>query len=180
MSEEVRSKILDAAIRLLETSGVKAFGQVKVAREAGVQQGHLTYYFPKKADLVLGVLQRMTQRNLDELQASLAQPLDAAGREELLFKLVRNLLVDRKRAQLMIGLVSEAADDPVVRSVLADGLRHQRRVFAMLLGRPEGDEDVHLAVAMLRGMGLEALLEPPSPEVVDAVVARFRSWLARR
>jgi AcrR family transcriptional regulator len=179
MNDDLRSKILDAAIHLLEQQGVRAFGQVKVAREAGVQQGHLTYYFPKKSDLVLGVLERLRQRNVAELHAAMQQPLDGRGREELLFKMLRQLLSDRKRAQLFIGLVAEATEDPVLREHLAEGLRQQRKVFAMLLGRSEEDEDLHLAMAALRGMGIESLLEPPSPEAVDAVLQRFRTWLTR-
>ena len=31
----------------------------EVAREAGLQQGHLTYYFPKKSDLVAAVLEAL-------------------------------------------------------------------------------------------------------------------------
>ena len=56
MTKDIRTRILDAAVQLLETEGAKAFGQTRVARAAGVKQGNITYHFPKKADLVAAVV----------------------------------------------------------------------------------------------------------------------------
>ena len=52
-----RQRILDAAIRIARKSGIKALTQPRVAAAAGVRQSHLTYYFPRKADLLAAVLE---------------------------------------------------------------------------------------------------------------------------
>ena len=181
MAEDVRARIVEAAVRLLETRGAKGFGQVKVAREAGLQQGHLTYYFPKKSDLVAAVLERISERARGDFQRVLASngPLDPAASEELFFDLVRTLMRDRKRSRILIALLGEAAEDAEVGAALAAQVRGQRTVMAALLGRDADDLDVHLALAALRGLGIENLVAPDEPQHVEAVIARFRAWFAR-
>ena len=178
MSGDLREKIVDAAIALLEQSGARGFGQVKVARAAGLQQGHLTYYFPRKADLVAAVLVRLSGRARAELEQALAKG-GGQPSEELLFSLLRRLLSDRRRSLILLGLMAEAVDDVEIRRALAEQLQFQRRVFALLMQRNENDLDVHLAVAALRGLGIENLLIENSSEEVDALLERFRSWFAR-
>ena len=182
MADDVRARILDAAVHVLETQGAKGFGQVRVAREAGLQQGHLTYYFPKKSDLVVAVLERLSERARGEFQRVLARsgPLDAAASEELFYDLVRTLLRDRKRSRIIVALLAGSADDPDVRQALALQTRAQRAVMATLLGRDADDLDVHLALAALRGLGIENLLEPDEPAHVEEVIARFRQWFSSR
>ncbi|MEM9876344.1 MAG: TetR/AcrR family transcriptional regulator [Myxococcota bacterium] len=143
----VRDRILDAAVRLVEKKGAKGFGQVKVAHEAGLKQGHLTYYFPRKTDLVAGVIQRITQKLRSDVVGLLSTHVDPARREALLFDIVRRLLLERGRAWLLIGLVAESAEDDQLRRELAEGLRVQRELFARLVGRSPDDDEVRLAMA---------------------------------
>lgn len=182
MAEDVKARIVDAAVRLLETRGAKGFGQVRVAREAGLQQGHLTYYFPKKSDLVAAVLERLSERARADFQRATTRGarLDASGSEALFYDLVRALLRDRKRSRILVALLAESADDPDVAAALDAQVRAQRRVMATLLGRDADDLDVHLALAALRGLGIENLVAPDEPQHVEEVIARFKAWFARR
>ncbi len=182
MSEELKTKIVDAAVRLLETQGAKGFGQVKVAREAGVQQGHLTYYFPKKSALALAVVERLAARNRLEFEKVLAQAqkLPRAELYDLFFAQVRVMLRDRKRSRVMLGLAAEAQDDPEVAKMFAKNLQLQRVGMATLLGRSPDDVDVHIALAALRGLGIENLVSRGDDAHIDELVGRFRSWLEAR
>lgn len=182
MAEDVKARIVDAAIELLETKGAKGFGQVRVAREAGLQQGHLTYYFPKKTDLVAAVLERLSARARSDFQRALTRnaPLDGAASEELFYDLVRLLMRDRKRSRILVSLLAESIDDPDVGAAMAALVRTQRTVMATLLGRDADDLDVHLALAALRGLGIENLVAPDEPQHVEEVIARFRAWFATR
>lgn len=182
MREELRARIVEAAVRLLETHGAKGFGQVKVAREAGVQQGHLTYYFPKKSALALAVIERLQNRSRLEFEKILgqAQKLPRAELYDLFFAQVRAMMKDRKRSRVMLGLAAEAQDDPEVAKMLARHLGVQRAGMATLLGRSPDDVDVHIALAALRGLGIEHLVARGDDAQVDEVVARFRSWLEVR
>ena len=56
--QETKNKILQAALEVLQEGGVKQLSQPKVAKAAGVRQSNLTYYFPKKNDLIAGLMQQ--------------------------------------------------------------------------------------------------------------------------
>lgn len=171
---------MDAALRVLEARGAKGFGQVRVAREAGLQQGHLTYYFPHKRDLVTAVLARLSEGARGEFDrvvaARSALPTDEAQR--LLTDVARMLLRDGRRARILIAMLAEADEDEAVRSALLELLREQRRALAVMLGRDADDPQVHLALAALRGLGIEQLLAPASDAAFDELIARFRGWFA--
>lgn len=171
---------MDAALRVLEARGAKGFGQVRVAREAGLQQGHLTYYFPHKRDLVTAVLARLSdgaRREFDRVVAA-RQALPPEEGQRLLSELVRMLLRDRRRARILVAMLAEAEEDDAVRAALLELLRDQRRALAVMLGRDADDPRVHLALATLRGLGIEHLLSPVSDAELDEVIARFRGWFA--
>jgi AcrR family transcriptional regulator len=178
VSDDARRRIVDAAIRVLEARGTKGFGQVRVAREAGLQQGHLTYYFPHKRDLVTAVLARLSEGARGEFDrvvaARSALPTDEAQR--LLTDVARMLLRDGRRARILIAMLAEADEDEAVRAALVELLREQRRAMAVMLGREADDPQVHLALAALRGLGIEQLLAPTSDAEFDGLIARFRGW----
>ncbi len=64
----VRDRILAAALALLRETGIQGLSQVQVARRARVRQSHLTYYFPRRHDLLAAVAVRF----VDGMVAGLA------------------------------------------------------------------------------------------------------------
>ncbi len=155
----VRERILDAAVDLLAKHGPRALAQPQVAREAGVPQGHLTYYFPKKLDLVLAVAGRMREVLAAEIAPLLAEA--AAGADDVdarLLALFAKLARNRGRTRMLLGLLVELEHEPAVRTAMQDGFVQLRRTFALIMGRPEEDPDVDLAIATLWGLGIQHLL----------------------
>lgn len=61
--------ILDAAIALLVAEGGESFSMNKVANRANISLGNLQYYFPKKTDLIQGMLRNMLDIDLAKLEA---------------------------------------------------------------------------------------------------------------
>jgi AcrR family transcriptional regulator len=181
-SEDLRERIVDAAVHLLETQGPKGFGQVRVAREAGIAQGHLTYYFPRKSDLAAAVVERITRDGRREIEPLLSKASASHGEgraalHEVFFTIVKRLLRNDKRNRVMLGLVTEALDDHDLAAVLAQQLKMQRAVMAQLIRRDPDDPDVHIALAALRGLGMENLISRSDHAHAEAVLARFRAWL---
>lgn len=179
MTSDIRGRILDAAVQLLENEGVKAFGQVRVARAAGVKQGNITYHFPKKSDLVAGVIERVNQRRGAELADLVAQAgtLAPAALRALLFDRLPAMAVDVKRSRVMLALLIEAHEDPAVGRMLAEVTLYQRTTIAALLRRAPDDPDLEIVFAMLSGLSLHGLGLGREPDHVAALVARFRHWL---
>ena len=69
-----RTRILDAAERLVQTRGFNGFSYADVASELGVTKASLHYHFPGKAELGEALIARYTERFAAELER-----LDADG-----------------------------------------------------------------------------------------------------
>lgn len=63
-----RVALLEAAERVLATSGNANASMRHFAAAANVRLGHLQHYFPTRADLMHAVLERALQRSLDQLR----------------------------------------------------------------------------------------------------------------
>jgi AcrR family transcriptional regulator len=105
---DVRTRILQAAVGLLADHGVSELTQPKVARAAGVRQSHLTYYFPTRADLLLGV----AAHSIEALTTGMAGAArDGALTHETLAPALAAAVSDKRRARVMLGLVVTSDED---------------------------------------------------------------------
>lgn len=151
----VRQRILDAALDIVETQGINALTQPRVAKAAGLRQSHLTYYFPRKADLFVALLQASHDRATKRRGASGdKKAFDTA------MKSLRNLMFDRHRMRFFLGIVLEASEEPELRAILAAHARSLAEGVAAQFGRTGDDPAVIALIDALRGMGLRMLLEP--------------------
>lgn len=117
---DVRDRILDAALKLLAGSGAHALTQPKVARAAGVRQSHLTYYFPTRADL----LQAVARHSIDALAGELAGARQASPSG--LADGIAAGSADKRRVRVMLGLVTAADFDPVIKRRMRRFVRELR------------------------------------------------------
>jgi DNA-binding transcriptional regulator YbjK len=181
----LREEILDAAVRILRESGVKMLAQSRVARAAGIPQGHLTYYFPRRADLLVAVARRSVElavRELDGFWSS--EGWRAAGDDvrRRALAIIGFLIKDRERTRMLLGLLVEAEEDPALRAVLIENFGQLRQLLARALERAADDPDVEIAIATLWGLGLQHLMwGDHRPEAAtDRLVDRLPAWLARQ
>jgi AcrR family transcriptional regulator len=167
----VKARILDAALEIVEELGIEALSQPRVAKAAGVRQSHLTYYFPRKADLFVALLQAAHERKpRDEGSESDRETLDE------LFIALEALMFDRRRMRFFLGIVLEASEEPELRPLLAAHADALTERVARGFGRPAEDPAVTGFVDALRGAGLRMLLQPETalPEKdVERIAARF-------
>jgi TetR/AcrR family transcriptional regulator len=176
--EDRRTAILDAAIAVLEREGAAGFKQTRIAEAAALEQGHLTYYFPKKHDLAIATFEHFSMRSREALRESIAEervPLSA----KRLLALVGALVRDHKRTRVLLSLVLSAGADRALADRAAAFIEMQRATFAQLLGRKAGDLDAEVALAALRGIGLEQMLLGGDDRHVEARIARIAAWLER-
>jgi len=175
MSGDLRDRILDAAVRLLEREGPRAFRQTRVAQEAGVEQGHLTYYFPRKADLAEGVVERILERQREgAAQAVLRGDGDPRAR---VFGVAKSLVRDRRRTRLLLSFFVETYADEASSKKLDEAWSQQRRAFAAVVGRDEDDPQVELGLAAIRGLALGQVMAPVSSKRIDELVDQLVRWL---
>lgn len=163
-------KILSAAMQILQTRGVKSLSQAKVAAEAGIRQSHLTYYFPKKADLIAGLLQQHIDSAEHQLLA-LSAGETFASFDEAMTELTRN----QARMRFFLGLLVEADNNAGLQAMLAAHISQFDDIVACHFGRSRGDVNVVAFLNTLRGYGMCNLvsLAPESGPDIHRLVKVF-------
>ncbi|WP_400771506.1 TetR/AcrR family transcriptional regulator [Methylosinus sporium] len=160
----VRQRILNAALDIVEKDGVEALTQPRVAKAAGVRQSHLTYYFPRKADLFVALLQASHDR---------AERDTAAGEDEDIFEALQNLMFDRGRMRFFLAIVLGASEQEELRPILAAHAQELMSRVAAYFGREASDPAAAGFVDRLRGLALRALLEPGLAEIERGELERL-------
>jgi hypothetical protein len=110
----------------------------------------LTYYFPRKTDLLAAVLEASHHHD------GIHGPKNAD--EALAF--LEALMLDPNRMRFFLGAVVEAGEVEELRKVLADHMRALSEQIALLFDRKVDDTAVIAFIDRLRGMGLRLLIEP--------------------
>lgn len=149
---------MDAALDIVEQQGIEALTQPRVAKTAGVRQSHLTYYFPRKADLFVALLQASHDR---------ASHAGAGDDSEDVMASLQRLMFDRHRMRFFLAIVLGASEEAELRPVLAAHARGLAQRVAAQFGRSADDAAAMAFVDLLRGVGLRALLEPELAQDLD-------------
>jgi len=171
-----RAEIVRAALAFLREEGAQGLSQVEVAKRAGMRQGHLTYYFPRKADLVAAVARELQQEMHRELMALVAREQPKNAREAAAAVLTAHI-ADDERSRALLGLTIESERDPEAHDVLIEVVEQGRPLIAALLG-PKGDEvAIDLVTAAIWGLELQQLFRRRNRAEVRAVVERLLDWI---
>lgn len=152
-----RERIVQATFELVGREGIVALSNRRIAAEAGVSLGSLTYHFPSQADLLRESLVHYVEgevARLEEVAADLrarhASPAEvgaevqrlaaeSAGRSERIAELELHLHAARDPALRDASRRSFAAYEGVAAAALAafgvaDPERHARTVVALMIG----------------------------------------------
>jgi AcrR family transcriptional regulator len=177
-TETLRQRILTAAVELLGEHGPRGLSQPRVAKRAGIPQGHLTYYFPKKSDLLAAVARRIhddTEREIIRMGSRLGPRTFHDAASEFMTKLVR----DSGRSRTLLGLLVASEEDERLRSSLRGIVDEGRLAIGVALGRERDDPAIDLVLALSWGLQVEQLLYRRSPQAVGRLVDALLEWLGR-
>ncbi|GAB3079696.1 hypothetical protein GCM10027053_50120 [Intrasporangium mesophilum] len=188
----VRERVLDAAITLLGTEGLRALTHTRIDAKAGVPKGSTSNYFRTRAAVLEGVVDWMyaverpsvtaaysfdTQDEFAHALADLFEQMTGPGRVMTTARLV---------------LLMEASHDPVVRDAMARGRTGMEEMIipaVKRLGAAEPEVAAHALSATFEGLFLQKLARhvdveagPILAKVVDAFVGQgsTRSAAVRR
>jgi AcrR family transcriptional regulator len=145
----VRERILNAALHILREEGIAELTQVQVSRRAGVRQSHLTYYFPRRADL----LEAVGTRFVEGMEHGVRQMAAHGGDPAELLRVLAEHIAEPWHMRMFVGVVVEADREPALREVI---IRHTRRLEELLAGAAggaDGMDRARLLVASLWGLG---------------------------
>jgi AcrR family transcriptional regulator len=159
-----RRRILDAALDIVEAEGIAGLTQPKVAKAAGLRQSHITYYFPRKADLVIALLE------ISHLRAVESGPRSA--RQDPL-AILSGLMFDPRRMLFFLGILMAVSDDAELREIFRAHADSLAGGLAGAFGVAPDDPALIAFVDELRGAGIRRLITKDSttPDIA-AIAAR--------
>ena len=160
---DVRDRILDAALVVLQNEGLQKFTQTRVAAEAKVRQSHLTYYFPTRADLLEGAATRV----LDAVTATIAKAAQAGPEwgAAPIFGVLAHNMVGSTHMRMFLAMIIESDRDPAVRDLLVRGSARVREGIAAALGGPDAEQRARVIQVAIWGLGLYAFAHRPTRDV---------------
>ena len=150
---DVKQSLLDAGATLLREQGIAALTQPRVAKAAGVKQSHLTYYFPKRSDLLLAIAEHTIARVMAELRSreSTESPARAIAGT------LAEAAIDGVPPRVMLGLVVAADAEPSIRAPLRElvgGVRKRVRSLLVDASIDDSDEAALLLHAVVVGLAV--------------------------
>ncbi|QKR99859.1 TetR/AcrR family transcriptional regulator [Sphingomonas sp. CL5.1] len=113
----VTERILDSAESVLRTHGYAGFSTRRVAMEASIALGNLTYHFPTKSRLVQALIDRLMKRYLERFEDVLQTP--GQGLESLVKWLLGEAATE-EATWLFRELWAMARHDEIVSDALDD------------------------------------------------------------
>jgi AcrR family transcriptional regulator len=164
---QTRAKLLDATIECLAEVGYAATTGREVAARAGVSRGAQTHHFPRRLDLIVGAVEEIGQRRLQQWTQALATL--PPGRKRL--RRALDLLWEQFTSPLSIAstkLWIAADDDPelyermiAMETGIAKSFRSHARKLLRDLARADGfDRNLSVALSAIRGLALVRAFEP--------------------
>lgn len=143
-TEGTRARILEAALEVLRDVGHGQFSVQKVARRAGVYQGNITYYWPRRRDLVLALALHVVEEYRRTFPVHLpTEATDAPTRARFLVGAMLEDAVRSDRVRLLPELWSIANGDPGVAAAITgcyDGVTEDLLIeLGVPLDRPCAD-----------------------------------------
>jgi TetR/AcrR family transcriptional regulator, regulator of biofilm formation and stress response len=171
---EIRQRIILAVLAIIAEDGVAAVTNRRIAREASVSLGSVTYHFPSQHDLLRESLRYFVgeeTRRLTELAEARQHGEPSLDQARALVAQVAGVTGERESIA-PFELFIQAGRDPRLRTAAAECFAAFDRVAAKILaalGMPEAAAGA--AVAMVVGLQLRRLSTGSDTEdMIDALV----------
>jgi AcrR family transcriptional regulator len=111
-----KQDILSASLAILREEGLAGLTQPRVAARAGVRQGHMTYYFPTRIDLLTEVARAAVEAQSNAAK-SLLQGISST-REGV--DQIASVIVRHENTRLLAALNQAADQEPRVRKLFGE------------------------------------------------------------
>jgi len=175
---EARTRVVEAAWRVLSAEGVSGATMRRIAAEAGVTTGFVTHYFEDKQTLLAEVLRHNNQRATARLLAAIGERRGLVALEGAIEAMLP-LDADRRREwQVGVACWGPTAPGEQAAEELRTGWRGLQQLLAGLLQQAVDDGELPdtvdvtfeagRLVAMLAGVGMLAGIESPERTRRDA------------
>ena len=150
--QDRKQSILSASLAILREKGYAGFTQPRVAAAAGLRQSHLTYYFPTRIDLLMGVARVAIDRQLVAVDGILT-----ASSVRKAATAIASVAVRHENTRVVMALAQAADQQPALRELfreLADGIILRAGKLLINLNIEPTDERCYQLHSMSVGMAV--------------------------
>jgi AcrR family transcriptional regulator len=174
--EGKRRRILDAALQVIASEGVRAVTHRRVAAEADASLGLIAYYFASTDALISATLEMLTERETSRLRSMvdvvLSGALDVDSLVELLVDEVSRHAGEHKdEAIASIALTLEIPRERVGREAFDEWEVAQYAFYEAVAKAVDKGDPANLAtylMASMEGLGLYAAIAPDPAHIREA------------
>jgi AcrR family transcriptional regulator len=148
-----RDELIEAGLEILREEGLAGFSQARIANRVGLRQGHLTYYFPTRANLLAAV----ARKAIDNQLASLGRMVASANSTEAAAKAITAATLNHRNTRVLVALNQAADREPEVRALfneLTDGFVTELGNLLETLGLEAGEERIDMVHALFVGLSV--------------------------
>ncbi len=163
---DTKAKIIDAAYKVLADIGSDKASMKEIAKEAGVAQGLINYYFPSKEDLLFELFQTETSRYCEEMKKIDNIALSPTFIREALkvpMEMVKSYPEwHRLRFELFaIGLRSDRGNQEIAGCIQAGREQAIQSMSKLSLGDHINKDAISsILIAVLDGLALQQMSDP--------------------
>lgn len=174
-----RDRIIDACLEVISQSGVAGTSHRKVAAQADVPLGAMTYYFDGMDDLLREAFTRFGTSVSDKFERRLAAAVDAEGaREAVTAIILEDVYGDDRDLVLSQELYTLAARKPAYRPITTEWMARSRAA----LERHFDPATARILDALIEGLTIHRALDSQERDAgeVRTAVDRMTALSARR
>ncbi|RLK46748.1 TetR/AcrR family transcriptional regulator [Microbacterium telephonicum] len=167
-----RDRIIDACLEVVSRHGVAGTSHRKVAAQAGVPLGAMTYYFDGMDDLLGEAFSRFAATVADRFDRRMTEAGDADAAARAVVDIIREDVFGTDRELVLSHeLYTLAAREPAYRAITSAWMRRSRAA----LERHFDPETARILDALIEGLTIHRALdaEPRDPGEVEDAVARI-------
>ena len=170
VSDERRSQIIEAALKVFIRKGYRKVTMPDIARQAGLSIGGVYWYFKGKDEIVQAMMEDVFQKDLSALDLLIEEGTSSAQRlKSFVAAYVENYNEVQWMNSIVFEFYGEAVHNPKTQAFIQNYLSRYRRALAQLIEqgiqrgefRPVNAEDVANAILGLEeGLSLLVVADP--------------------
>lgn len=179
-------RVLDATLDLIHEKGMAEASTVAIAKRAGVSRGAILHHYPQRFDLITAAVDHLLETETGKIRKVSAA---FAGGEVDLDALIDYLwgMFSGRLFMITLDYLAVARTDKDLRRHLGPvSLKFNRALdeiwatFFRLNDRERGRIDItlNLTLCLLRGMGVQTVLQHRDPAYFEELIASWKGMLA--
>lgn len=182
MSNEITNKILDAAFEIVAQNKISGTRMHLIAKEAGMVQSNLHYYYPTKNDLLIALLdniqERFTQKRMSSVD--LEEKSFVENLQGLFYEKKDDILNNKKIDYVQFDFWVQGTADPEIKEKFKAAFDIWIKNITEVLKQEPGYEEnksmdyqmlPHLIVSIMMGASMQYLMDEEKFDLNDYFTA---------